>query len=309
MSNYKYVYPKWFNADIKNNIRKKYYHLKRYKAEGKEFNKELFKYYRWHVKNLIENAYKQQLHLTEQNIINDPAKFWEYIKDRKNHRQRTNNYSFGGVEVVGQSAAVAFANYFSSVYQDEVPVLNHVDAVRAADSQCDSTSITINIVDTTKLKEAVRHLKPRSSGDPDGIPVFLAKDCISAFESPLLYLFNLSLTHSKYPDIWKVSRVTPVPKTDGENDILYFRPIAVLSVFAKLFEIVLCQQVNKQTQNLLHDSQHGFRTARSTISNLVAHLDYIYAELDAGRQVDTAYFDFKKAFDLVDNDILRIRVT
>lgn len=45
-SDYKYVYPKWFTADIICNIRQKYYHLKRYKADGKEINKELFKYYR-----------------------------------------------------------------------------------------------------------------------------------------------------------------------------------------------------------------------------------------------------------------------
>lgn len=304
MPNYKYVYPKWFNADIIRNIREKYYHLKRYKAEGKDYNKELFKFYRWHVKNLIDNAYKQHLHMTEKNIVNDPAKFWEYVKDRKKDRLRTNVYSSGGVEVVGQAAADAFADYFSSVYQDAIPVLDHVDAARAADSQKDSTCITIKTVDENKLNEAVRRLKPRSSCGPDGIPVFLAKDCISAFKIPLLYLFNLSLTHSKYPEIWKVSRVTPVPKTDGANDVTSFRPIAVLSVFAKLFEIVLCQQINKQTQNLLHDSQHGFRTGRSTTSNLVAHLDYTYAELDAGRQVDVAYFDFKKAFDMVDNDIL-----
>jgi hypothetical protein len=147
-------------------------------------------------------------------------------------------------------------------------------------------------------------LKPRSSGGPDGIPVFLARDCISAFECPLLYLFNLSLATSKYPETWKVSRVTPVPKVDCGSDISSFRPIAVLSIFAKIFESVLCRRINRQTVNLLHNSQHGFRKSHSTTTNLVAQLDFIYAEMDAGRQVDTAYFDFKKAFDLVDNDIL-----
>jgi hypothetical protein len=31
----------------------------------------------------------------------------------------------------------------------------------------------------------------------------------------------------------------------------------------------------------------------------VEYVDYVYAEMDAGRQIDAAYFDFKKTFDLV----------
>lgn len=300
----KYVYPKWFNADIISNIRMKYYHLQRYKAEGKLFNKELFKYYRWHVKNLIDTAYKQHLHLTQQNIIDDPAAFWKFVKDRKSERQSMKVYKVGDDEVTGQAAADAFANYFSSVFQNNVPVLNPNEAVRAADGQCNATCITINSVGPADLKMAMRRLRPKSSDGPDGIPVFLAKDCRTVLEGPLLYLFNLILSHSKYPDIWKVSRVTPVPKADSGHEVSDFRPIAVSSVFPKVFETMLCQLLNKQTESLLHDSQHGFRKARSTTTNLVAHLDYAYAELDTGKQVDTAYFDFKKAFDLVDNDIL-----
>jgi hypothetical protein len=301
---HKYVYPIWFNAEIISNIRKKYYHLKRYRAEGKIYNRELFKFYRWHVKNLIDNAYKQHLQLTEQNLINDPTRFWEYIKYRNSVRQRTNVYRVGDVEVVEQAAANAFADYFCSVYVNEAPSLDPDIAMHATVHQRDATSISVNTVDVSNLKEAVKRLKPRSSGGPDGIPVFLAKDCISAFVRPLIYIYNLALSTCRYPEVWKISRVTPVPKANSDNDVSSYRPIAVISVFAKIFESVLCQQINKQIGNLLHDSQHGFRQACSTTTNLVAHVDYIYAELDSGKQVDTAYFDFKKAFDLVHNDIL-----
>lgn len=47
--------------------------------------------------------------------------------------------------------------------------------------------------------------------------------------------------HSKtctYPDVWKVTRVVLVPKDNSSSEANNFRPIAVLSVFGKLFESV-----------------------------------------------------------------------
>lgn len=112
------------------------------------------------------------------------------------------------------------------------------------------------------------------------------------------------MIQSRHPENWKLSRVTPVPKGDGGADVTSFRPIAVLSVFGKIFEAILSDRINCQIGHQLHNSQHGFRTARSTTTNLVSHVDYICAQMDKRMQVDAAYFDFKKAFDLVDNDLL-----
>lgn len=102
--------------------------------------------------------------------------------------------------------------------------------------------------------------------------------------------------------------MTPVPKGDCGQDVSGFRPIAVLPVVAKLFEAMLNHRISNQIRHMLHSNQHGFRKGYSTVTNLVSHIDYVCDEMDAGMQVDTAYFDFKKAFDLVDNDILLIKL-
>lgn len=300
----RYTYPTWFTAEIIKNIKQKYFHLKRYKQEGKEFNLELFKYYREHVKNLIDIEYRRHINVIGSRIIDDPVQFWNYIKDKKKQRQCVDTFSHHGVDMQGQEAANSFAKYFSSVFRTDVPRLDHVDAARVAHSLSDSLSISISSVDEDDLKRAVKRLKPRSSEGPDRIPVFLARDCVSILSAPLLHIFNLSLSKGTYPVRWKLSRVTPVPKSVGATDVPSFRPIAVLSVFPKTFEIILNNHISDQISNLLHDSQHGFRKARSTTTNLVAHVDYVAAEMDRGHQVDVAYFDFRKAFDLVDNDIL-----
>lgn len=50
--------------------------------------------------------------------------------------------------------------------------------------------------------------------------------------------------------------------------------------------------------SLLSIAQHGFRAGQGTAVPAVG----------AGRKVDVAYFDFRKAFDMVDNDILLTRL-
>lgn len=59
-----------------------------------------------------------------------------------------------------------------------------------------------------------------------------------------------------------------------------------------------------QIKPFLCDSQHGFRARRSVETNLMTLVDSISDHLDKGIQVDVLYFDLKKAFDRVDNDVL-----
>lgn len=95
-----------------------------------------------------------------------------------------------------------------------------------------------------------------------------------------------------------------MPKGNAGTDVTQYRPIAVLSVFGKIFETVIDQRINQQIAHSLDEAQHGFRSGRSTTTNHICFVDYAAAAMDCCRQVDVAYFDFKKAFDLVDNDLL-----
>ena len=56
--------------------------------------------------------------------------------------------------------------------------------------------------------------------------------------------------------------------------------------------------------HLFNCSQHGFRGRRSCLSQLLAHFDKILGCLEEGKNVDTIYLDFSKAFDKVDHRIL-----
>lgn len=304
----RFKYPSWFTPELIHFIKLKYFNLKKFKSHGLEFNKELFRYYRTLVKNLVDRDYNQYLITIERGICLDPGRFWDFVRSKRQNPGQNEQYTYRGEIVSGQEAVDAFAEFFGSVFHDRVPNLDPEEAARPGGNNDDGVNlIEITHVSVAELRAAVKRLKPSTSAGPDGIPSFLVKDCMSAFEQPLLYIFNLSLKTGIFPSKWKVSRVTPIPKVDRSNDILTYRPIAILSAFGKVFESVINGCLTGQINNRLNNAQHGFRSARSTATNHVCFFDYVLRHMDTHGQVDAVYFDFAKAFDLVDNDVLLMK--
>ena len=59
-----------------------------------------------------------------------------------------------------------------------------------------------------------------------------------------------------------------------------------------------------ENNNLFNKSQHGFRSGRSCLSQLLQYHENILTLLEEVLNVDTIYLDFSKAFDKVDINIL-----
>ena len=56
------------------------------------------------------------------------------------------------------------------------------------------------------------------------------------------------------------------------------------------------------------DSQHGFRSGRSCLTNLVDYFHDMFSIYDKSRAVDILYLDFRKAFDKVPHKRLMAKV-
>ena len=55
--------------------------------------------------------------------------------------------------------------------------------------------------------------------------------------------------------------------------------------------------------NLLSDNQHGFKKARSCLSELLCHHQNILEAILNGDNYDTLYLDYQKAFDRCDQGV------
>ena len=93
------------------------------------------------------------------------------------------------------------------------------------------------------------------------IPNYLIKIASNLLSTPLTSLFNESIESGIVSDIFKISKVTPVFKTGTMTDPGNYRPIAVLSPFAKTLERLAYNQLSHfiQKQKILFKHQYGFR--------------------------------------------------
>lgn len=148
------------------------------------------------------------------------------------------------------------------------------------------------------------HKKENTSKGDDGIPAFVIKDCGFVFAETLSKIFNLSLNTGVFPCKWKKAKITPVYKNGSTTDIQNYRPIAILSTFAKIFETVLCDLFTRHCHPYISEFQHGFMPKRSTITNLMTISHDIADCLDSSGQMYMIYFDFTKAFDTIDHSLL-----
>ena len=117
----------------------------------------------------------------------------------------------------------------------------------------------------------------------------------------LCHLFCLILISCTYPSSWKHTLVQPVPKKGDRSNPSNYRPIALTSAVAKVFETLLNSHFIKhlESNNLLSDHQYGFRKARST-GDLLSYLTHAWSSSlwNSGRII-VVTLDISKAFDRV----------
>ena len=144
-------------------------------------------------------------------------------------------------------------------------------------------------------------LKTDKASGPDGIPPRFLKEFADELAPVLCRLFRLILISCTYPSSWKHALVQPVPKKGDRSNPSNYRPIALTSAVAKVFETLLNSHFIKhlESNNLLSDHQYGFRKARST-GDLLSYLTHVWSSSlkNFGESFIVA-LDISKAFDRV----------
>ena len=126
--------------------------------------------------------------------------------------------------------------------------------------------------------------------------------------APVVYdIVCCSISQCCYPSLYKHALISPVPKVQPPRDINNdFRQISVLPHLAKILEKI---QLQLNIEDLkIKNNQHAFTQHRSTVSALISTTQTWFNATDCSKTgkmgVHAAFIDFRKAFDLVDHNIL-----
>ena len=145
----------------------------------------------------------------------------------------------------------------------------------------------------------------KSTGDDD-ISARFIKLAGPYITDTIVKICNCSIKTGRFPDTWKVARVTPIHKKNSRDDISNYRPISILPIATKILEkhVSIHLYEYMTSYNLLHQKQSGFRANHSCETALILMVDTWLSALNRGNEIGLLLVDLCKAFDLVDHNIL-----
>ena len=126
----------------------------------------------------------------------------------------------------------------------------------------------------------------------------------------LCHLINLFVQQGYFPDDLKLGCITPIFKNGDKERVSNYRPICSLSPLSKIIEKVVSNRMVNfiEDHNILSNTQFGFRKNMGTETALIHYIDKLQNALNDGKYSISIFMDLSKAFDVIDHEILKIKL-
>ena len=279
-----------------------------------ELNKMKFKNYNT-AYNKLRRAAKKMHYDNQFNIhTRNCKKTWSVIREiigtKKEKAQFPDFFRENG-NIISDYLEIAngFNNFFSQVGPNLASEIELSD-VSYDSFLSDNNPVNFNFsrISETDILKMCNQLKPKLSSGVDFISNKLLKHISPIIITPLHYLINLSLESGYIPSELKIARIVPVFKDGDSHSYTNYRPISLISSFAKLLEKIVSKQLVGflAAHNIVYKHQYGFRTNHNTSHPVLHFTDKIYNALNQKPPAITLsiFIDLKKAFDTVNHEIL-----
>jgi len=161
-------------------------------------------------------------------------------------------------------------------------------------------------VEQAELISAVKLLPNKNSLDLNNLSMSFVKNIINCIEKPLLHIFSKSIKQGIMPSDFKIAKVVPVFKSDSTTDVNNYRPISLISNFAKILEKIVHNRLLNflSDRNIITPTQFGFRKHHSTIHPMTVLMNRAAQALNTKKHMAIIFCDLRKAFDTCNVNIL-----
>ena len=145
-------------------------------------------------------------------------------------------------------------------------IANDFSKVSNEYSKIDMSALKINIenppkpvpsVSSARLYEILREIKTNKSTIRNDIPAKIIKEFADEISTPLSFLINNIIKDGKYPVLYKMERVTPVPKEFPPKTTKQLRKISGTYNFSLITEKVISSFMNEDMKTNRDSSQYG----------------------------------------------------
>ncbi|MCP4459932.1 MAG: hypothetical protein GY816_18200, partial [Cytophagales bacterium] len=195
--------------------------------------------------------------------------------------------------------------------KDQAELFNEYFEYQFSDASCDEIDIDysknlVNYIDFSicRVRKILKDVDVNKSAGPDGIHGKVLKNCRLSIAYPLSYIFRISYNLGQIPSEWKLANVVPVHKKGSKTSVENYRPISLTSLVMKIFEKIVRDELLAKCHHKLDQSQHGFLPQKSCTTQMVNYIDSLSVSINSNIRTDVIYFDFAKAFDSVNHDVI-----
>ena len=152
---------------------------------------------------------------------------------------------------------------------------------------------------------AINSLDNNKSPGPGVFNAWAIKAAKLPIGTHLQFVFNKFISQNIFPENLKIAFINPVYKKGDVKICEIYRPISITTMFAKLFERIILNQVNEfmQKEKILNGTQFGFQKHKSS-TDAVLHLIEALQENYDNLKISVAVFiDLAKAFNSISHEI------
>ena len=307
-------YPKWLKKSIKRGIKKRNKAWKRYDEHSTYDNLKKYKTIRNKMNKVVKRNKREFEASLADRIKTDPKIFYSYVRSKTKIKDRIGPLEDQNRKLTNDNATMSeiLNKYFASVY-----TIENIGDVPTAEKRQNSVLATEEVkklvtieINQAKVVKALKSMKKNKTGGVDGLNSSYIIGVAEAIIIPLTILFRRALENGEVPLDWKMANVTAIFKKGSRKKPENYRPVSLTSHIGKCFERIIKEEIvmHLETNNLIRETQHGFRNKKSCLTNLLEYSKLVAEEMDKGKPVDIIFLDFQKAFDKVPHERLGIKL-
>lgn len=234
--------------------------------------------------------------------------------ERSSNKCKTAWSVINGIRQKGERADIPVdPDTFSSFFVDSVSMVSQnidVSKVRSEEylknTPTTSNQLSFHPVKVGDVIKVISELSNSKAQDYYELSNYVMKGVKEMVAYPLTVVFNMCLDEGIFPELLKISKVTPIFKKGNKLDPANYRPVSLVPIIAKVFEHLLFQQVYTyfEVNKLFTRSQFGFRKSLCTIDAIKALVSKIQEVFENRGFAWVTFCDLSKAFDCVDHELL-----